>query len=234
MSSDSAVGTDPFPAPPVTTVPDTSGLVRAVRRRADLSQRQLARRAGLSHATVARIETRSLAPSLATLGAILEVAGIRLVAVDADNRVVTSMVDPPTTDLRDGAGRRYPSHLDVILDPLPGEWWADRYGMARPPETFKRDRTMRDVMRKRSVWEVRVEQNRWVPPPPTIEFWIQMQAACRRCGWLPPPLPSPIHPRWPEIVLAAATRAAEIAAGRGTGHGAARTPGPAPSTAPGG
>ena len=39
-------------------------------------------------------------------------------------------------DTRDGAERRYPSHLDTILDPEPGEWWADIYGLARPPETF--------------------------------------------------------------------------------------------------
>lgn len=233
MDIDSAVGADPFPEGPTAPVPDTCGLVRAVRRRADMSQRELAAVTGLSRATIARIETRALAPSLGTLGAILAVAGIRLVAVDADNRMVTSMADPPTTDLRDGAARRYPSHLDVILDPLPGEWWADRYGLARPPETFKRDRVMRDVMRRRSVWEVRVEQNRSVVPPPTIEWWIQMQAACRQCSWVPPPLPPPVHPRWAALVLAAAERAARYAARgpagleAGAAHGSARrsTPG---------
>jgi hypothetical protein len=69
-------------------------------------------------------------------------------------------------DTRDGAERRYPSHLDTILDPEPGEWWADIYGLARPPETFHRSREMRDAQRRRSVWEVRVGQNRGVPPPP--------------------------------------------------------------------
>jgi hypothetical protein len=33
------------------------------------------------------------------------------------------------------AERRYPAHLDTVLDPAPGEWWGDRYGLARPPET---------------------------------------------------------------------------------------------------
>ena len=59
-------------------------------------------------------------------------------------------------DTRDGAERRYPSHLDIILDPRPGDWWADQYGLTAPPETFRRDRAVRDMQRKRSQWEVRV------------------------------------------------------------------------------
>lgn len=184
---------EPPPAPVDVVVPDLSGLVRRVRRSADLSQRELAERTGLAPSTIARIESRSLAPALDTLAAILSVAGLRLVVVDAENRRVPPMEDPPG-DLRDGAGRRFPSHLDVILDPLPGEWWGDRYGCARPPETFHRDRPLRDAMRRRSVWEVRVAQFRTVPPPPTIEHWMMMQARCRACGRLPDPPPPPFAP----------------------------------------
>ncbi|WP_431909905.1 hypothetical protein [Micromonospora carbonacea] len=40
------------------------------------------------------------------------------------------------------------------------------YGLARPPETFYRNRSYRDAMRRRSRWEVRVAKLRHVPPPP--------------------------------------------------------------------
>lgn len=152
-------------------VPDPVGLVRAARRRADTSQRQMARRSGLSRSTIARIEAGTLVPSLATVSVVLEAAGIRLVAVDRGGRPIPLMADPPDQDLRDGAERRYPSHLDTVVDPAPGEWWGGRYGLARPPETFHRCRGLRDAKRRRSRWEVRVAENRAVPPPPTGEQW---------------------------------------------------------------
>lgn len=150
---------------------DVVGLVRAARRRADTSQREMAEKAGVSAATVGRIEAGSLRPSLAVLEAVLAVAGIRLVAVGADNRAVPPMWDAPDGNLRDGAGRRYPSHLDVIVDPTGWDWWGGRYGLARPPETFLRDRERRDVQRRRSTWEVRVARFRSVRPPPTVAQW---------------------------------------------------------------
>ncbi|MEU5563954.1 hypothetical protein [Micromonospora musae] len=55
-----------------------------------------------------------------------------------------------------------------IVRPEPGEWWADIYGLARPPETFYRNRDVRDAMRRRSQWEVRVAKYRNVPPPPRL------------------------------------------------------------------
>ncbi|WP_344026412.1 helix-turn-helix transcriptional regulator [Pseudonocardia kongjuensis] len=221
---------DPRPPTPVGVVPDVSGIVRSVRRRADLSQRELAERTGLSPATIGRIESRSLVPALTTLAAILAVGGIRLVAVDEENRRVTPMEDPSGDELRDGAGRRFPSHLDVILDPEPGEWWADRYGFARPPETFRRDRTMRDVMRRRSVWEVRVKDYQWADPPPTIERWIQLQARCEQCGRIPPPVPPPFTVERVHRYLDAAARiaSAQVAGTRVAGrtHGGAPRPSP--------
>jgi hypothetical protein len=62
------------------------------------------------------------------------------------------------------------------------DWWAGRYGLARPPETFHRDRDHRDVMRRRSQWEVRVAQLRDVPPPPTVEQWLRRHPDHRRPG----------------------------------------------------
>ena len=141
-----------------------AGIVRAVRRRADASQRELARFAQVHPATIGRIEAGTLTPSLAMVLRIIGAAGLRLVVVDESGRVLKPMRD--RADLRDGAERRYPSHLDVITDPEPGEWWADLYGLARPPETFYRNREVRDALRRRSQWEVRVAKYRAAPRPP--------------------------------------------------------------------
>lgn len=223
---------DPVPPRPPTAVPDVSGLVRAVRRRADLSQRELAGRAGVSAATIGRIESRTLTPSLATLGAILAVAGIRLVAVDADDRKVVLMEDPPGDQLRDGGGRRYPSHLDTILDPQPDEWWGSRFGCAAPPETFHRNRALRDAMRRRSTWEVRADRYRGAVPPPTLEHWIQLSARCEHCHRLPPPMPLPFTR---DRVRRYLTAAARIASVRISGDPVAeRTPGAEPGPGRGG
>jgi transcriptional regulator with XRE-family HTH domain len=141
-----------------------AGLVRRTRRIADLSQRQLARRVGVAASTVGRIESGTIEPTLGLFQRILATAGLSLVVIDGTGHLVLPMRD--VDDVCDGAGRRYPSHLDTILDPRLGEWWADQYGLARPPETFYRDRARRDARRARSRWEVRVQQNRGVSPPP--------------------------------------------------------------------
>ena len=145
------------------------GIVRRVRRIADMSQRELARAAGTSHATIGRVEAGALVPAFDLLRRILAVARLWLVVVDGDGHVVLPMKDLP--DTLDGAERRYPSHLDTILDPAPGEWWGDSYGLYRPPETFWRDRRRRDMQRKRSQWEVRVAQHRHDPKPPEPQPW---------------------------------------------------------------
>ena len=146
-----------------------SGFVRRVRRIKVLSQRELAKAVGVAPSTIGKLEAGSLQPSAPLLRRILGVAGLRLVVVDVGGRRVEPMKD--WDDTRDGAGRRYPSHLDTILDPVPGDWWGDVYGLARPPETFHRNREWRDVRRRRSVWEVRVAQFRHAPPPELPEVW---------------------------------------------------------------
>lgn len=121
----------------------------------------------MSPSTVGRIEAGSLVPSLTMLRRLLAAAGVVLVAVDRAGRLVPPMCDD-RDDLRDGAERRYPTHLDTVLDPAPGEWWGDKYGLTSPPETFHRDRRHRDARRRRSQWEVRVAQHRHLAPPPAI------------------------------------------------------------------
>lgn len=126
----------------------------------------------MSHSTIARIESGALLPSLSTMRAVLAAAGVALVAVDREGRLLQP-VEEDRDDMRDGAERRYPSHLDVVLDPVDGEWWGDRYGLSRPPETFHRDRRRRDAQRARSRWEVRVAQTRHQPPPMTAREWVR-------------------------------------------------------------
>ncbi len=141
-----------------------SGIVRRVRRLSDLSQRQLALLVGVSASLIGRMESGSVTPSVGVLQRILAAAQLQLVVVDQDGRCVHPMGE--SDDVRDGAGRRYPSHLDTILDPEEGEWWGDCFGLARPPETFYRDRVRRDMARRYSRWWVRAAQNRGVPQPP--------------------------------------------------------------------
>jgi hypothetical protein len=115
----------------------------------------------------------------------LAVAGLWLVVVDDDGHVVTPMRDIP--DIHHGGGWRYPSHLDVILDPRPGEWWADSYGLTRPPETFHRDHGRRAALQVRSQWEVRAKLNRGVPPPP--DPYEEERARAWRAEHPPKPAP---------------------------------------------
>lgn len=156
----------------------TVGLVRAARRRADFSQRELAKAAGVASSTIARVESGNRTPSLQLFYRLVAAAGLFLVVVDRKGRVLQPMLD--RDDLRDGAERRYPSHLDTIVDPEDGEWWADAFGLARPPETFYRDRQMRDAQRRRSQWEVRVKKYYNSPEPPDPR-WSE------RWRWWEPP-----------------------------------------------
>jgi transcriptional regulator with XRE-family HTH domain len=174
-----AIEPPPLP-PPFVTAESVPGFVRAVRRRAGKSQRELAKAAGLARSTVARLETGDLTPSLATLVRILEVADLDLVATDKVGAVVQPMSS--WDDTRDGGGKLFPAHLDLIIDPKWGEWWADKYGLARPPETYHRDRAYRDAKRALSQWAVRVQQFRHDPMPenPDSPLWRRRRAAWPR------------------------------------------------------
>ncbi|MEV6816906.1 hypothetical protein [Micromonospora sp. NPDC051296] len=47
----------------------------------------------------------------------------------------------------------------------------DIYGLARPPETYRRSPIDREARRRCSQWEVRVAKYRNVPPPPDPRNW---------------------------------------------------------------
>ncbi len=140
----------------------TNDYARQARRRARLSQRAFAKKVGVGVATISRIESGSSSPSVALLDRIMAEGGLMLIAVEA--RETEAGVEgvrfvPPLVELdddcRDGAERRYPVHLDLVVDPFAHEWWGSVYGLARPPETFRRDPTLRRVRRSVSQEETR-------------------------------------------------------------------------------
>jgi transcriptional regulator with XRE-family HTH domain len=137
----------------------TSGIelgvtIRSLRRRADLSQRQLAELADVPKSTVARIESGvAMDPRFRTVERILRAAGAEL--------AVRGMGEPvPSEGLRDGADRNYPAHLDVRpveeLTDWAGAWWAHWHRLPRevwplqPPEyTYDLSRSRRERRRHR-------------------------------------------------------------------------------------
>jgi transcriptional regulator with XRE-family HTH domain len=114
-----------------------------------MSQRELAKASKMSPATVARLEVGQLDPRGGQLQRLLDQVCWSLVVVDIEGRFVVPL-EEFQGDLRDGAERRFPAHLDTILDPTWGERWGDSFGLARPPETFPRDRVLRDQRRAAS------------------------------------------------------------------------------------
>ena len=132
--------------------------VRQARRRRRLSQRDFAQAVGVGTATISRIESGSCSPTVALADRVLSAGGLILVAVEPAGDDGVRFVPPLTElndDCRDGADRRYPAHLDLVVDPFENEWWGGVYGLARPPETFRRDPTLRRVRQSVSREEVR-------------------------------------------------------------------------------
>ncbi|SCX39770.1 Helix-turn-helix [Klenkia marina] len=114
---------------------DLPGTVRRIRRRARLSQRQLATVTGLSASTVAQVEAGHRSLSATHLAALADVAGLRLVLVDTADSVVPPM---RSASVRDEGGRRYPAHYDVRH----GDegWWYLPHRSDRPVPWFTFDR----------------------------------------------------------------------------------------------
>ncbi|MGC4770192.1 helix-turn-helix domain-containing protein [Micromonospora sp. DT44] len=130
-----------------------------MRRRADLSQRQLAARSGVPQPTLARIESgRAVDPRFRTVERLVEAAGGQVVlGIPAGD--VSEPASVPHDDMRDEAGRRYPAHLDVwpVYEPRdwPGAWWAEwyrlppeRYPLPLPPAAYELNRRYRDNRRR--------------------------------------------------------------------------------------
>ena len=144
---------------------DVGRALRALRRRADLSQRELAERSGVPKSTLARIESgRGAEPRFATVERLVRAAGGEVaIAVSGGTRSDVGL--SPDDELRDDAGRRYPPHLDVRkvrrLTDWPGAWWAhwytlppERWPLRVPEVTYDLDRRRRDERR----WRERIRR----------------------------------------------------------------------------
>lgn len=114
---------------------DAGRYLARARRRADLSQRELAALARVSQSQVAAFESGTRRVHADTLDLLLSLAGLRLAVVDEQG----NEVDPFAVETaRDNAGRRYPAHLDVQPpDQLPGAW-SPRYDRAQVRAWYQR------------------------------------------------------------------------------------------------
>jgi HTH-type transcriptional regulator/antitoxin HipB len=126
---------------------DLPGLLRRVRREADLSQRELAERIGVSPAAIGHAEAGRRDLPAGVLARAARLAGLRVALLDEGGREVTGMT---ADSVRDAAGRHYPAHLD----PRNGDdgWWyaGDRRPRPTPWYTFDRARWLRDADREHS------------------------------------------------------------------------------------
>ncbi|WP_428962441.1 GNAT family N-acetyltransferase [Micromonospora fluostatini] len=147
-----------------TSALDVGAALRALRRRADLSQRELAARSGVPKSTIARLEAGQGAdPRLRTVERLVRAVGGEL-TIDLPGERGEAGGPPalprvPHEELRDEAGRRYPAHLDVwpVREPKdwPGAWWAHwynlppkRWPLRLPAATYERNRGYRDARRR--------------------------------------------------------------------------------------
>lgn len=124
---------------------DAARHLARLRRRADLSQRELADRAGLSQSAIAAYEASEREVSARRLDEILRLGGLRLAVVDARGEEVEAF---PADAVRDNAGRRFPAHLDVQPpDVLPGHAYSAPHPERPPVVAWHVRRSERDRLR---------------------------------------------------------------------------------------
>jgi len=123
---------------------DLAGLLRRIRRSADLSQRELAARIGTSKSAIAAAETGAVGLDARTIADAARLAGLRLALLDERGEEVPGM---DTATVRDRGGRRFPAHLDTVLSEERSDRWEHRPHRPRPTYTFDRDRRARDRWR---------------------------------------------------------------------------------------
>jgi transcriptional regulator with XRE-family HTH domain len=166
---------------------DLGALLRALRRKADLSQRELAARAGVPASTVARIESGQAAdPKFRTIERLVRAAGGGL-AVGDPPAGEPDEAEPdeaePDENVRDAVGRRYPAHLDTrevrTAKDWSGAWWAYWYDLPRerwpvraPEVTYDLDRGRRDRRRRREAMRREVTVRRADGDLPPNGWWL--------------------------------------------------------------
>jgi transcriptional regulator with XRE-family HTH domain len=131
--------------------------LRAARRNADVSQRELARRAGLPHQIAAKVEHSPALARVCDVATLLEAVGLHLVVLDDDGREFAPEPEQRNR-LKDRGARRFPAHLDVRA--AREGWWGDGWPMffgKVPDYTFDRSRGLRD-------WRRRQREEEGLPP----------------------------------------------------------------------
>ena len=172
-----------------------SGLVRAARAIADLSQRGLAQRTGITKSVLGRMETDDTGArtSLDAFVRALNACGFT-VTVHRAGRSLRPDDDPE----RDRAHRRFPPHLDPHPPEHLNEWWsawrlhsiATTYALF-PPRVYHVSRRRRHRRRARldHPWHARFwEDSAHLAPPFAVHPWVarrrRAQAdAERRAAW---------------------------------------------------
>ncbi|MDX6227629.1 MAG: hypothetical protein QOI76_1019 [Frankiales bacterium] len=121
---DAAVRQDPLLTAPL---PSPPALLRAARHYADLSQRELAERAGVAKSVVGDIESgRVASPAFGLVVRLVEAAGLHVRVIDLFAMPVTRR---PLDHVLDAGGRHWPGHLDVRKVRSDRDWW---YSRTRP------------------------------------------------------------------------------------------------------
>jgi transcriptional regulator with XRE-family HTH domain len=121
--------------------------LRAGRATHALSQRELAKRAGLSQSAVARLETGRYDARLSWVVAALEAVDLRL------DLPVTEAQQRWRRDgefVRDEAGRRLPAHLQPYRLRFPHSWWPGQTQILMWPHTPKWSYRRRPVIGRRT------------------------------------------------------------------------------------
>ena len=120
---------------------DLPGLLRRIRRQADMSQRELAGAIDVSKSAVAAAESGRSGLDARLLARAAALAGLRLALLDTAGTEVAGMAEGA---VRDMAGRRFPAHLDTRYGDQ--AWWhgPERYSRTQPWYTFDRVRETRD------------------------------------------------------------------------------------------
>ena len=121
---------------------DLCGLLRRIRRAADLSQRELAARIGVSKSAVAAAESGIGGLDVRMVAAAARLGGLRIALLDEGGREVAGM-DPDA--VRDRGDRRFPAHLDTMLSEERASRWEHRPHVSRPTYTFDRRRPWDDA-----------------------------------------------------------------------------------------
>ena len=127
---------------------DIAIMLREIRRRFVLSQRELAELSGLGKSTIGRLESGECAdPSIGTVTRILGSVGLRIAVLHGHGREFVVTGEP--VDYRMSDGRRLPAHLRVrAIRGMQTPWWGwfriawlpddPRRNPAVPPFTYDR------------------------------------------------------------------------------------------------